>query len=205
MKILKTMVMHGTLAFATLVASSSFAEIVFDTLTKGYQGVTFNSVEFGNAISLGGTSRTVTQLRAWVGASGNSTFTFRLYNLDGPSSAPGSLIWESPVQNFVYTPPVPTFPDDDIYIVPVPNVVVPNSLAWTIKTQAGPFIGWVRTGSPTAGSYIETWQYLAASSQWAPYNGAHFGAQITAVPEPALLALVSVVSTIIMLQRSRRG
>lgn len=117
----------------TCFAPRASGEVVYDTLTDnpsaGGSGCCL--APYGQAIALSGTQREITLFEVRLGSVGAATFLVEFYDLDGPNGEPGTLIWQSPIQTYPYTPP---FYNEKILPVAVPNITVPDSFLWTLTT-----------------------------------------------------------------------
>jgi hypothetical protein len=144
----------------------------------------FTYREIGDRITLAGRERAATRMDVMmrIGNSGVATFNaqLRLYNNDGPSGSPGSLIWDSG--------PVPKLIDSgaDLAIsFNIPTVLVPDSFTWTLQVTD-------RTGNqqtlslshydpPTAGSVADGY-WSRNGGAWVFTPGHHpFGARVQTV------------------------
>jgi hypothetical protein len=201
------------LALATILVCSdrlkcsANSQIVYDSLvdpnfTGGY-GFLF-STDIGEEITLAGAARSITSFDVGLGSSVNQQFQLRFLNLDSVGGTPGSLIWESPVQTFPYTPI--NF-NSKILTISVPKITAPDHFAWTISTTpTGDFYVASAESSPTVGTFTTGWQQTSGGT-WQRIPSWVFDARITAVPEASTLCLAvcgGTVVTVALLVRKRR-
>lgn len=176
------------------------AGVVYDSITDQYYngtGSVANHFEVGQAISLAGTARKITKVELQVGGNVDADFQVRFYLLDGPPwgapNTPGTLVWESPVQFFDWTPP---YYNRRVIELDVPSVVVPDTFAWAvarpIPTQALGVFG----GTPNAfvGEAGGEWHRIDYGSgpQWFSSANRVMGARFTAVPEASSAILLLI-------------
>jgi hypothetical protein len=190
MRIRATVLAVTAVSVQLLVASPSTAEVVYDSLTGfEYNGGRGCCSGTGQTVALTGTSRNVTKLDVWFGTGGPSTFTAEFYKLDGPSSVPGSLIWKSPVQTYPYVPP---YYNRQVISIDIPNVLVPDTFAWTLTNVVRENDTLLVTQPTTSiGTTLDSWHY-SPTSGWGHWDDIQFGARIHAVPEPTSASLVAM-------------
>jgi hypothetical protein len=132
--------------------------------------------EVGNTVSLAGHERAVTRVDVAlrIGNSGVAQFDaqLRLYANDGPQGGPGSLLWSSEPRRLIIDSGA-----DLVYAFPAPNVVVPDTLTWTIEVTG-------RTGANQSAISLPHYSPpsigSAASGYWIDANGVwEFGGQGT--------------------------
>jgi hypothetical protein len=173
------------------LASQSAGEIVFDSVSSGLStgGIGCCIAPIGQAVTLvAGTERLVNDFKVYLGSGNPQTFKIQFYKLDGINGIPGTLIWESPTQNYPYTPF--TF-NRKVIDVQVPLIEVPDTFAWTVTTSdpAHGLLG--SSGVPTIGTSHQSWTYFPTPGEWRAGNS-QFGAQIQVVPEPNNIILVAL-------------
>jgi hypothetical protein len=207
-----------------VAASSASAEVVYNAMTAGnpnpfwvnfthdrgessstdeQPGGSENDSQTGQHVTLGGTSRFVTQIDMRIGGYGTPPFdlvsmamTLRIYGLS--SGMPGSLLWEgtSAVQTFSVT-----FTGNSVPVSFSPNVQLPDNVVLAvshsqISGQLTSFVGTVGQGTPgdvgvdDPGWFMQdtttgAWRVLAVAND-------HIQARITAVPAPATVGLALV-------------
>jgi hypothetical protein len=183
------------ISLGLLVSSPVAAEIVFDSLSgMSYHGARGCCSRTGQTVTLASTSRHVTDIEFWLGTAGASTFIVEFYNMDGPNGVPGSLIWQSPVQTYPYVFP---FYNRLILNVDVPEILVPDTFAWTITNVHRVNDTLIQTGLPTIGSLSSPWYYVPASGEWVDDSDWRFGARINAIPEPSCALMLAVGAAIV--------
>jgi hypothetical protein len=167
----------------------SNAAIVYDAPLQPFAGGGWGFwtiPEIGQAISLAGTARNVTQFEIGVGASETTEYRVRFYELDGRGGGPGTLIWESSPQIFQFFPPAQ---NRRVEVVDIPNVAVPDSFAWTIAPTIPSGLFHLRTVNPpaTVGTALSIWARVGSPFPDYDWSEQQFdlSARITAVPEPA--------------------
>jgi hypothetical protein len=156
-----------------------------------------NSAEAGDEIWLGGTDREVTELklifnyRGTVPGTFNALIRFREY--DESFQGPGAAFYESPLTQ------VQTTAGLHELTFAIPNVIVPDHFIWTIQAfdrqGSEGELGMAYFNPPTIGS-SEDWLWQRGGNEWTAYSWggepyANFGAQLTAVPEPATLLVTA--------------
>jgi hypothetical protein len=176
------------------------AEVVYDSLSGfDYNGSRGCCSGTGQTVTLTGASRSITKLEVWLGAGGPSTFTAEFYNLDGPSGVPGSLIWKSSVQTYPWVSPS----HNTLVIgIDVPEVLVPDSFAWTLTSVIRENDELLLTRpTTTIGTTLDSWQY-SPTDGWTHWDAIQFGARLYAVPEPGCISLLAM-GALIMRHRIR--
>ncbi|MCC7433840.1 MAG: PEP-CTERM sorting domain-containing protein [Methanoregulaceae archaeon] len=167
-----------------------------------------NSAEAGDEIWLGGTDREVTELklifnyRGTVPGTFNALIRFREY--DESFQGPGAAFYESPLTQ------VQTTAGLHELTFAIPNVMVPDHFIWTLQAfdrqGSEGELGMAYFNPPTIGS-SEDWLWQRGGNEWTAYSWggepyANFGAQLTAVPEPATLLVTA--AGLLILRRHRR-
>ncbi len=178
----------GSLQSVSGAAANPFESVVYDTITaypfdSGGLGCCSRT---GQTVTLEGSARSVTQFDIFLGSGGPSTYVVEFYRTDGPNSQPGTLIWQSPIQSYPYTP---FFYNRKVLSIDVPNVRVPDTFAWALTTVMRDNNILLNTGSPTIGEAGTAWEYYAPFGGWYSPGASLFGARITAVPEPGTAAI----------------
>lgn len=166
-----------------------------------------NSAEAGDEIWLGGTDREVTELKLIFNYRGTIPGTFdaliRFREYDESFQGPGAALYESPLTQVATTAGLHEL------TFAIPNVIVPDHFIWTIQAfdRQGSVgeLGMAYFNPPTVGS-SEDWLWQRGGNEWTAYSWggepyANFGARLTAVPEPATLA---ITATGLLLLRRRR-
>jgi len=181
----------------------AFSAIVYDNtqndLTGQYSPAT-PSFEFGDQITLLGPERTLSQFSFYYFFSGatasTQSVTLRMYANSGTNA---------PVTPFYASDPIPLSTGANGFNTQTINfplssnlITLPDSFTWTVQFSslaAGQTGGLLLYGPPNVGSsFNDFWQNNGAGT-WSLNqinNGntlADFGARVTAVPEPGVLAL----------------
>lgn len=167
-----------------------------------------DSAEAGDEIWLGGTDREVVQLKLLFNYRGTEPGTFdaliRFREYDTSFQGPGATFYESPLTQ------VQTTAGLHELTFSIPHVLVPDHFIWTIQAfnRQGSVgeLGMAYFNPPTVGS-SEDWLWQRGGNEWTAYSWggepyANFGAQMTAVPEPATLTLVA--AGLFLVGRKRR-
>jgi hypothetical protein len=173
------------------------AEIVYDNSTD-YSQIDYESPnEYGDEVILAGTARAVTQIELEYYANytphGGEVARVRFYANTGPNWM-GRPDYQTPAATPLFEDTFDPGQGFHTAVIPVPNVVVPDTFTWTIQ-----FIGIAQTetdyagllfyGLPTVGqSPNDFWEltasgWVAAQKPGVPKN--NFGVRITAVAAPA--------------------
>lgn len=180
------------------LAMTSNASFIYTALTPtgGWSVPPLNG-EIGNEVTAAGSDRYVTSLgieifsQGGIFPSGNpgfADFRAQLYANDGTGGQPGSLLWQSAVETVNYPGGL------SMLTFNVPDVFVPNTFTWTLQySNTSPIPpGLPGANPPTVGTSDSGW-FRAPSSAWTPLSGSLM-AQIQAVPEPEVGALLSVAA-----------
>ena len=178
-------------------------------------------VEVGDEIVLAGGARTMTDFnfQYWgLNFSGNEFARVRFYANDGAASPagplmPNSLLFDS---GFFFILPTPrAVLDFNSAALSSGNVVdltvpIPNSFTWSVQFSgitAGEAAGVDLYNPPTIGGNYDDywdnnggWQYRYRGTNAFPIS---FGARVTAVPEPSVLALGLLGGLAVLIVRSR--
>ncbi|MFO1458192.1 MAG: PEP-CTERM sorting domain-containing protein [Verrucomicrobiota bacterium] len=216
-----------------LGATTASAAIVFDNTLNVQPGFGAQTTkEYGDEIKLAGTDRFVTEFQfqyrgEFSPTASAPTATIRIYANDGPSALPGqttaprpgTLLWESGPLNLKA---------GNNIVALAPNVLVPGTITWSVTfsglsgaegDRAGlmisnpPKVGGELLGG-VVGSYNDYWIKTDPndSDSWALRRiqdgqvPANFYAQVTAIPEPSTLALLSLgLGGLWLLHRRRVG
>jgi len=189
----------------------SFSAIVYDNLNTPDLGQQYfpapATLEFGDQITLSGTERTISQFSFYYFLSGTAAsaqnVTLRFYANTG--------VTNSPAATALYTSdPIPvnlSFNTQTINFPLSSNLVtLPNTFTWTVQFSnltAGQTGGLLLYGPPSSGSSFNDFWQKDGAGNWSTMtiNGgatlANFAAQVTAVPEPGVLALGSLGALIL--------
>src|SRR5881394_1692842 len=180
-----------------------FSAIVYDNSSTDLGQQYFptpNGLEFGDQVSLLGTDRVLSQFSFYYFFSGatasTQSVTLRMYANSGTNA---------PVTPFYASDPIPLSTGANGFNTQTINfplssnlITLPDSFTWTVQFSslaAGQTGGLLLYGPPNVGSsFNDFWQNNGAGT-WSLNqinNGntlADFGARVTAVPEPGVLAL----------------
>ena len=208
-------VISSVFAWASLGAAQS---IVYDnTTTSSNNNFPLlpewlnDSAEVGDEIWLGGTAREAVELRLIFTNRGVEPNTFdaqlRFRMLDA-NLEPGTIFYDTGIVSGWISNPGFTE-----HVFSIPHAVVPDRFVWTIQlyNRQGPKneLGPSYFNPPTVGFSDDFFWRSEAGQQWTPYSWggmpvANFGARLTAVPEPSILAALSI-GTIAFLRRRKRS
>lgn len=170
-----------------------------------------DSAEVGDEILLEGSAREAVELRLIFTNRGTSPNNFdarvRFRMLDANES-PAGVFYDSGI-----IPEVLSTPGLTEYVFAIPNVTVPNRFVWTIqlynRTGPGNELGPSYFNPPTVGYSDDFFWRYETGGDWTQYSWggqpvANFGARLTAVPEPSVLAALSI-GALAMLRRRKRS
>lgn len=193
------------LLIAGLPGAALAQEIVYDNTTTSLDNNfpllpswEVESAEAGDEIWLGGSARTVTDLKLIFNYRGTQPGTLdalvRFREYDEDFRGPGAAFYESPLTQ------VQTTAGLHELNFSIPGVVVPDHFVWTIQVfnrqGSDGELGMAYFNPPTVGS-SEDWLWQRGGNEWTAYSWgadpyANFGARLTAVPEPATLAALGI-------------
>lgn len=169
-----------------------------------------DSAEVGDEIWLGGTAREAIELRLIFTNRGTApnTFDARLrFRVVDANQEPGDAFYDTGI-----VPGWISNPGFTEHVFAIPHVVVPDRFVWTIQlhNRQGPEneLGPSYFSPPTIGFSEDFFWRLETGTQWTPYSWggepvANFGARLTAVPEPSILAAMSMGALAILRRRKR--
>ena len=169
-----------------------------------------DSAEVGDEIWLDGSDREAVELGLIFTNRGTSPNYFdaqvRFRILDANES-PADVFFDTGIIPGMYSPPGLT-----VYFFAIPHVIVPDRFVWTIqlynRTGPGNELGPSYYNPPTVGHSEDFFWRYETGGDWTPYSWggqpvANFGASLTAVPEPSLLAALSIGVLGIIRRRAR--
>jgi hypothetical protein len=203
---------------AVAVGAQAQAIVYDNTTTFGNRVQTLLSdlvvegTELGDEVQLAGTAREVTELRLlffYRGVDGGQfDARIRLLMDDGPGGTPGTQLYASPLVESLDA-------NNGLneYTFAIPNVTVPDTVIWTIDgfnpVNITDELGPAYFHPPTIGSSEDFFWRFDGQFEWTPYAWggspyANFGAQITAVPEPATLAALALGASFLLGRRRQR-
>jgi hypothetical protein len=171
--------------------------VVYDSITGDTNtgGVAVGVYPVGQSVLLAGGQRHVTQFEAQFGSGGPSTFVVEFHELSPANGKPDRLIWQSPVQNYPYTAP---FYNNKVVSVDVPGIEVPERFAWTIRGITPENNVLSASNAQTVGIGLNSWLFNPLLNLWVAEEN-HWGARITAVPEPSTQATAFVFGILVLL------
>lgn len=223
---MKKLVTMGVLA--TAAVASQAQQIVYQNLTgmttasyRMASGAT-SSLEFGDEVALGGTFRTITQVKTIMQVQGTGLgaydfdLTLRFRALDGAAGAPNTVIGTPTVFQFrgLNEGAGGTAAAYNITLSGL-NVTVPNNLAVTFGlTRVGGNTGGVgfqfnAANPPAVGTSDPTffWRENTAGGTWGKFNfggtNANVALELTAVPEPATMAVFGLGIAALLRRRKK--
>lgn len=191
---MKTMMFVSSKAMAALVLVLYVnTKICGDSVVYDNTGVSDGwyqtTNELGDDISLSTTQvgRYLTQLQFKYflkeGASGNETATLRLYRNDGVNKTPGTSLFVSDS--------IPVVPGLNTAVVPIPNILAPDALTWTVQFNglAGDETAglWVYTDPTEGSSSANFWEKVGSTWKWYYWTDGTpgcFGCQVRAGVHP---------------------
>ncbi len=175
-----------------------------------FVGYGIADIEWGDEINLAGEERTAIELllglAGWAGP-GTSDIMASIYENDGPAGEPGTLLWETSLDDVQFSV---NFPFLTYVSFPIPSVTVPDTITWTVEfsdVAGGPdfavLVGEL-VGPPSIGSSAP-WYWFHDQGSWHRFDSPGdetFAARLTAVPEPTTLSLL-LLGVIVALKRRR--
>lgn len=204
-------------ALASLVAATASAQVVvYENSTTPLNSFFESRTEVGDEITIGAgwIAHSFTFEYYGENLSGNETALVRFYRNDGvgvgPSSAPGSLMYESPGIPLING----NYPVSIVDLAGL-NIALPNSFTWSVKVNGladGETFSLKMYDPPTVGSsFDDFWQFTADG--WAlkqvdglPVGaGSNFGATLIAVPEPGVMTLLGLGALAMFARRRARA
>jgi hypothetical protein len=195
------------LTLAVLPAVALAQQVVYDNTSSSLEN-NFpllpewrdDSGEAGDDIWLGGTAREVTELKLLFFYRGTLPGTVdlqaRFREVDEPTQMPSTAFYDSGVMLGL-----PTVAGINEYTFAIPNVTVPDHFVWTVQAynRQGSVgeLGPAYYNPPTVGFSDDFFWLSDMGSEWTPYSWggdpyANFAARLTAVPEPATLAVLAL-------------
>lgn len=186
-------------SMASVFSSATSAAVVYNNSVNPQNSFFGLPIEFGDQIELAGPERILTTFSFDYYLSptvnGNETVTLRLYNNDGASGAPGTLLLDSgPISIATGYRSVTA---DDL------DITIQSSLTWTVLFGGiDPFesAGLLLYDPPVIGRSFNDYWEKSSSGAWSTKvfvddparTVANFGAVVSAVPEPSTLGLAIV-------------
>jgi hypothetical protein len=205
----------GLWVIVALAASARAQSIVYDNTTTSLDN-NFpllpawmnDSAEAGDEIWLGGSDREVTRLALIFNYRGTEPGTFdaliRFHSYDPVFQGPGQTFYESSLTQ------VQTVAGLHTLSFEIPHVNVPDHFIWTIQAfnrqgsvgELGPAYY-----NPATVGFSDDFFWQRGGDEWTAYSWgadpyANFGARVTAVPEPPILAMFPL--GLLCLKRRRR-
>ena len=159
----------------------------------------------GNEIILAGTDRTLVRAEIAVtlqDRAGTIDVIARIFANDAADSKPGKLLWESG-----WVEDVPITGWSQLVSFDIPNVMVPDHITIVIGEKdctTGFLYGEPLSTSTAVGTSVHDWSRNWDTGYWNPMSwSTPVSMRITAIPEPASLALLAV-GGLAVLTRSKR-
>jgi hypothetical protein len=183
----------GIVILLVSMSCSAKSEIVFDNITgtpEAASGIEISpGYQWGNFMSLAGTSREVTRLDIMLyefgfQTAGDLTFKVNFWDAVG---LPGSLLWTSPAQRALFPNRTLT-----VFSIEVPGIRIPDTFGLTVEGISNLNSAAVLTAyPPTVGTMLKQISTIPPSpwrSSITTSSGVGF--RVFAVPEPATSMLV---------------
>lgn len=172
------------LVSSAAIASNPPVSVVFDSIMNrtpgGGHGFASGITEIGLSITLDGSARYVSQIDLPLQGFAGEEFRVRFYELNA-TGAPSAVIWESPAQRYR-----PWNMPNGVLSITVPNVLVPDSLAFTVVSLTpNSHLSLPTSFGASIGMHEDYW---AKQGGWRNrlFSDGTFGARLLAtVPEPA--------------------
>jgi hypothetical protein len=190
-------------------AATIYSDLNFD----GGWAVGPRDGELGDQITAAGSDRLATRLSIEIYSQGlpfpnpnnippaSTDVQAQIYANDGVQGAPLSLLWQSALVHVDYQPGLTLLNFD------LPQVLVPNTFTWTMafhnssSATAPPALPSALT--PTIGGNSSFFWFRSPNGVWTHGTG-NFGAQIEAVPEPGVGAMLSAAFATWQLRKRSR-
>ena len=130
---------------------------------------------------------------------GTADFVARLYANNGPSGAPGDLLWQSPLMSHVSLSG-----GVQLLAFEVPQVLVPDTFTWTLQaSDPSPVaVGLVNADPPTVGA-SPSYDWFGSPGNWGKVQYSDWMARVEAVPEPSLFLCAAAGIVIVGIRGSR--
>ena len=169
-----------------------------------------DSAEVGDEIWLEGSDREAVELALIFTNRGTEPNYFdaqlRFRVLD-ENESPADVFFDSGIIPGNYSPAGLT-----VYYFGIPHITVPDRFVWTIqlynRTGPGNELGPSYYNPPTIGHSDDFFWRYETGGDWTPYGWggepyANFGASLTVVPEPSIVAALSIATLAFMRRRKR--
>lgn len=164
-------------------AQAALAELVYDYMSgELYTGGSgFNNIyEVGDAITLDGTDRVVTEFKMRMLRQPNQEFRINFYAINETGDESVSTIWWSPL---IRVDSAESFTGDTaigpktfyVYTIQVPEVVVPDHFVWTVEQLVLSGSGLLSNGEKHIGNADRMWTRSSSGWQSFPRTGQTFG------------------------------
>lgn len=186
----------AVLSASLFLSASGFASIVYDNTTSSLNQSFSpgNNVEFGDQVFLSGSERRITDFSfdyfLGTNASGNESAELFFYQNDGPSTAPGTILYRSGTFSLAS--------GQQTILAPALSATVPNSFTWAVAFEGidfGEQAGLILADPPSVGASLDDFWVKSSAGTWGTFQvdggatAGNFAARITAVPEPTTLVL----------------
>lgn len=169
-----------------------------------------DSAEAGDEIWLYGPERETVDMKLYFVYRGDIPGTVDLHlrfrYMDDIAGHPGDVFYDDAIKT------VDTLHGMNVYDFQLPNVVVPDHFVWTVEaTNRQGSVGELGPAyfNPATVGFSDDWFWQSdMGSEWIPYSWggdpyANFGATLTAVPEPASLAVL-LGGALLLKRRARK-
>jgi hypothetical protein len=171
------------LAPLLLLASAAQGQsVVYDSLPGAGSGGVSQLAETGESVTLAGTDRAVTTFELGVFSqlpSDSFDLQLRFYQNDVSGGSPGTVLFETVLDD------VPVSSTPSVVSVTVPEIVVPDSVTWTVLTSdSQDAVYFQSSDGATTGIYNSFWYFTGT---WNEFVGDRpvYAARITAIPANA--------------------
>ena len=199
----------GLLGLIAVTMTSQAGTIYSDLTAAGGWSLPPLNGEIGNEITVSGANWQVTELSIEIysqggifpnGNPGFADFQAQLYANNGAGGQPGTLLWQSTVEQHVYY-----LGGLSLLNFSVPDIAVPGTFTWTLQySNTSPIPPALPSGAaPAIGASDICWFRTQNDATWTPATAAgNLMAQITAVPEPTTYALLMAGAFALGLRRT---
>jgi hypothetical protein len=201
----------GLVLMLAAVPAANAAIIYSDLNLNGGWGVPSRNGEMGDQITVAGSERFVTRLSIEIYSQGGpfpnpvgippgfADFQAQIYANEGFQGEPGTLLWQSSITHVNYQPGL-TLLDFD------PQLLVPDTFTWTLAyynpSPIPPALP--STLAPTIGGNAGFYWFRGQNTPWGRGSGGYdWAAQVEAVPEAGVGALLLTIFAVLHLLRKK--